>query len=76
MKRLISTISKTVIFFIGWAMFISLTPDIQTNHQAYLRLWWKFTPLALVVLFSVIFVSVIERGKIKIPVASRFLKIL
>lgn len=74
MKKLVSTILKTVIFFLGWAIFISFTPDIQTNNQAYMRLWWEFTPLAVLVLFSVIFVSVIEKGKIKIPVVSRFFK--
>ncbi|MFT9816345.1 CPBP family intramembrane glutamic endopeptidase [Lysinibacillus sp. NPDC056185] len=74
MKKLISTILKTVIFFIGWAILISFTPDIQTNNQAVLRLWWEFVPLALVVLLSIIFVSVIEKGKIKIPIASRFFK--
>nr|WP_225220999.1 CPBP family glutamic-type intramembrane protease [Bacillus norwichensis] len=52
---------------------ISAMPDIQTNNQAYMRLWWEFKPLALVVLFSVIFVSIIEKGNIKIPITSRFL---
>lgn len=74
MKRLISTMLKTVIFFIGWAILISFTPDIQTNNQALLRLWWEITPLAVVVLFTVIFVSVIEMGKIRIPIASRIFK--
>ncbi|MFD1348953.1 CPBP family intramembrane glutamic endopeptidase [Oceanobacillus caeni] len=73
MKKLISTILKTVIFFIGWAILISFTPDIPTN-QALLRLWWEFTPLVSIVLFSVIFIYVIEKGKIKIPIASRFFK--
>lgn len=74
MKKLISTTLKTVIFFIGWAILISFTPDIQTSNQAYLRLWWEFTPLVGVILFSIIFVHVVEKGKIKIPVVSRFYK--
>ncbi|KNE19884.1 CPBP family intramembrane glutamic endopeptidase [Virgibacillus pantothenticus] len=74
MKRLISTILKTVIFFISWAILISFTPDIPTKNSALLRLWWEFTPFIAVLLFSVIFVLVIEKGKIKIPVASRFFK--
>ncbi len=73
MRKLIGSILKTVIFFIGWAILISIIPDIQTNNQAYMRLWWEFKPLALVVLLSVIFVSVIEKGNIKIPITSRFL---
>ncbi|MEK6453153.1 type II CAAX endopeptidase family protein [Caldifermentibacillus hisashii] len=74
MKKLVSTILKTVIFFLGWVIFISFTPDILTNNQAYMRLWWEFAPFAILILFSVIFISLIEKGKIKIPVASRFFK--
>lgn len=74
MKKLITTILKTVIFFVGWAILISFAPDIQTNNNALLRLWWEFVPLSLVVLFSFIFVLVIEKDKIKIPLASRFFK--
>lgn len=74
MKKLITTILKTVIFFVGWAILISFAPDIQTNNKALLRLWWEFVPLSLVVLFSFIFVLVIEKDKIKIPLASRFFK--
>lgn len=74
MKKLVSTVLKTVIFFLGWAIFISFTPDIKTDNQAYMRLWWEFAPFAMLVLFSVIFISLIEKGKIKIPVASRFFK--
>lgn len=62
--------------FLGWVIFISFTPDILTNNQAYMRLWWEFAPFAILILFSVIFISLIEKGKIKIPVASRFFKIL
>ncbi|OZI10486.1 CPBP family intramembrane metalloprotease [Bacillaceae bacterium SAS-127] len=73
-EKLISTILKTVIFFIGWAILISFTPDIQTHNQAFLRLWWEFSPLVVVVLLSVIFVFVVEKGKVKIPLASRIFK--
>lgn len=74
MKKLASTILKTIIFFMSWAILISFTPDIHTNSQAYLRLWWEFTPLVVVVLLSVVFVFIVEKGKITIPVAPRFLK--
>lgn len=74
LKKLVSTILKTVIFFIGWAILISFTPDLYTNNQALLRLWWEFTPLAVVVLFSLLFIFVIEKGEITIPLASKFFK--
>lgn len=66
-------ILKTVIFFVGWAILISFAPDIQTNNKALLRLWWEFVPLSLVVLFSFIFVLVIEKDKIKIPLSFKIL---
>ncbi|MBK3495542.1 CPBP family intramembrane metalloprotease [Viridibacillus sp. YIM B01967] len=74
MKKLISTILKTIIFFIGWVILISFTPDLRTENQALLRLWWEFTPLAVVILFSIIFILVIEKRKVQIPVGSRFFK--
>lgn len=74
MRKLIITVLKTVIFIMGWAILISFTPDLQTKNNALLRLWWEFTPLAVVVLLSVIFILVIERGKVKIPVGYGFLK--
>lgn len=76
MKKFISTILKTIIFFIGWAILISIlfSFDLQMNNRVLLRLWWEFIPLAVVVLLSVIFVFVIEKGKIKISVGSKFIK--
>ncbi|WP_440896659.1 CPBP family intramembrane glutamic endopeptidase [Amphibacillus sp. Q70] len=74
MKKFISTLLKTVAFFIGWAVLISFTPDIPTNNQALLRLWWEFSPLALIILFSIIFVLVIEKGNIRIPLVSNLIK--
>ncbi|WP_232713313.1 CPBP family intramembrane glutamic endopeptidase [Bacillus xiapuensis] len=74
MKKLICTVLKTGIFFVGWAILISFTPDIQTHNQAFLRLWWEFSPLVVIVLLSVIFVFVVEKGKVKIPLASRIFK--
>lgn len=74
MKKLISTLIKTVIFFVGWAVLISFTPDIPTNNQAYMRLWWEFVPFAVVILLSIAFILVLKKDKIKIPVVSRFRK--
>ncbi|MFP7170409.1 type II CAAX endopeptidase family protein [Terribacillus sp. FSL K6-0262] len=74
MKKLLTTCLKTIIFFIGWAIIISFTPDIQTNNPAFLRLWWEFSPFAVVALFSVFFVLIIEKGKIRIPITYGFFK--
>lgn len=74
MRKLISTILKTLIFFIGWAILISFTPDVKTDNPAFLRLWWEFTPLAAVVLFSVVFVILLEKRRIRIPIAAVLFK--
>lgn len=74
LKKLLNTILKTVIFFIGWVILILISPNIQTNNDGFLRLWWEFTPFAAVVLLSIVFVSVIEKEKIKIPIVSSGLK--
>lgn len=74
MKKFFITIAKTIIFFIGWAVLTAFMPDIQTNIPAYLRLWWEFIPLLLVILFSLVFVFLVEKRKIRIPVYKNFLK--
>lgn len=74
MRKLISTILKTLIFFIGWAILISFTPDLKTDNPALLRLWWEFTPLVAVALFSVFFVFLLERKKIRVPITAGFFK--
>lgn len=58
----------------GWAILISFTPNIQTNNDGLLRLWWEFSPLAAIVLFSIVFILIIEKRKIKISIVPRFFK--
>ncbi|PAE14721.1 CPBP family intramembrane metalloprotease [Virgibacillus sp. 7505] len=74
MRKLISTILKTLIFFIGWAILISFTPEVKTDNPAFLRLWWELTPLASVVLFSFVFVFLLEKRRIRIPIAAVLFK--
>lgn len=74
LKNLINPILKTILFFIGWSILISLTPDIKGNNPAYLRLWWEFSPFIAVLLFSFVFSFIIDKGKNKIPVFKNFSK--
>lgn len=74
MKKLISTTFGTIVFFIGWAILISFTPDIKTDNNALLRLWWEFTSLIAVILFTFIFVFIIKKRRIEISIKSRFTK--
>lgn len=74
MKKLLITILKTIVFFIGWAIIIGFTPDISTSNQAILRLGWEFTPLVVIVVFTLVFVFAVEKGQIKIPIVKNFYK--
>lgn len=74
MKISLITISKAIIFFLSWAVLISLTPDIPTNNQAILRLWWEFTPLLTIVLLTLFFAFILENRNIKISIFNDFKK--
>lgn len=74
MKKLIMTILKTILFFMGWAVLIGFAPDIPTSNKAILRLWMEFTPLFVMVVFTVVFVFVLERRNIKISIINNFYK--
>lgn len=74
MKKAILTVIKTLIFFIGWGVMIGFIPDIPTKNHVFLRLWWEFVPFILVIIFTVFFVCVIERGKIKVPLVSNLIQ--
>lgn len=75
MKEFLGIILKTLIFFIGWAVILPLFPEFNhINQPAYMRLWWEMIPLIAIVLLTVIFIVIVERGKIKVPVALNFLK--
>ena len=34
MKKLLLTVLKTIIFFVGWAVCVAFIPDISTNNPA------------------------------------------
>jgi len=68
MKKFLLTVLKTIVFIVGWAVSIAFIPDIPTNNPAVLRLWWEFTPLALVVVFTGFFVLIVEKRKVHIPI--------
>ena len=65
MRKLFITISKTILFFVGWAVLVGFTPDIPTDNPAILRLGWEFTPLLTIIVFS--FRICIRKEKYKSP---------
>ena len=74
MRKLFITISKTILFFVGWAVLVGFTPDIPTDNPAILRLGWEFTPLLTIIVFTLVFVFVLEKRNIKVPIFNDFYK--
>ena len=72
MRKLFITISKTILFFVGWAVLVGFTPDIPTDNPAILRLGWEFTPLLTIIVFTLVFVFVLEKRNIKVPIFNEF----
>ncbi|MDY3960055.1 hypothetical protein [Romboutsia timonensis] len=63
MRKLFITISKTILFFVGWAVLVGFTPDIPTDNPAILRLGWEFTPLLTISGMSITHSRFISRLK-------------
>ena len=64
MKNLIVNIFKTLFFFDFALIAISLIPDIKTENTALLSLWREGVSLAVIVLFTLIFLKKVEKKKL------------
>ena len=54
MKKLLITILKIVVFFIGWAVFSGII-DIPNDNPAIWRFFAELIPLSVIILFTVVF---------------------
>lgn len=66
MKKLLITILKIVVFSIGWAVLSGIL-DIQRDNPAIWRFFAELIPLAVMILFTVIF-WLIEKKTVIIPI--------
>ena len=66
MKKLLITIVKIVVFFIGWAVLSGII-DIPSDNPAVWRFFAELIPLAVMILFTVAF-WLIEKKTINIPI--------
>lgn len=66
MKKLLITILKIVVFFIGWAVLSSII-EIPSNSPAIWRFFAELIPLTVMILLTVVFL-LIEKKTIKIPI--------
>ena len=65
LKKVMTTILKFILFFLGWAVVSGVLPLLNTDNQAIWRLWAEATPLIAMITFTVIF-WLIEKKSIKL----------
>lgn len=73
MKKLLITISKTMIFFIGWVLLVGLLPIPNSENSAIWRFWAELIPLLCIVGVSFIF-WLIDKKKVNVCVISNPVK--
>lgn len=67
MKKALITFLKITVFFVGWAVCTAI--DVPAKDPAVWRFFAELTPLASMILFTVVFI-LLEKKKVKIPVAA------
>ena len=65
MKKLVSVLVKTIIFFVGWAICASVIPIPDTENPAVWRFWAELIPLLSIIGFTIIF-WLIDKKKIQL----------
>jgi membrane protease YdiL (CAAX protease family) len=73
MKKHLFTTAKAIGFIVAWAILVSLTAPVAQSgflqgSAALSRLLWEFLPLVGVLLATFIFVRVVEKNKIEVPI--------
>jgi membrane protease YdiL (CAAX protease family) len=66
LKKLLITILKIVVFFIGWAVLSGII-DIPSDNPAIWRFFAELIPLTIMILFTVVF-WLIEKKTVNIPI--------
>lgn len=73
MKKILITLTKTIIFFIGWALLAGLLPIPENNNPAIWRFWAELIPFLCIVVLTFAF-WLIEKRKIKLYLIAHPLK--
>ena len=55
MKKLVSVSIKTIIFFVGWAICVSVIPIPNTASAVIWRFWAELIPLVSIIALTLIF---------------------
>jgi len=75
MKKHLMVVGKAIGFVLAWVAFIALTAPLAksgflSGNAALSRLFWEFLPLLGVLLATFIFVRLIEKNRIQVPLKS------
>jgi len=76
-KEAIRTFGKALLFFIVWALGISLVfsvyekPPVIANNKAMLRLYWEAAPLAMVMVCTVLAITYVDKKKVAVTITKR-----
>lgn len=73
MKKVMITILKSVLFFLGWAIVTAFLPLLDTDNQAIWRLWAEITPCLSIVIFTLIF-WLIEKRQVALKLFNKPIK--
>lgn len=71
MKNLIASVFKTLFFFDLSIVVISLLPAIQSNNEALCALWREGVPLAVMLVFTGVFILLVEKRRVRLAVTRR-----
>ena len=72
-KKLLITIGKSLLFFIGWALLANFLPIPDSSNDAVWRFWAELIPLLAIVVMTVLF-WFIEKKKVPLNIVSSPLK--
>ena len=73
MKKLLITIGKSLLFFIGWALLAGFLPIPDSSNGAVWRFWAELIPLLAIVVMTALF-WFIEKKKVPLNIVSSPLK--
>lgn len=76
MKNLIVNIFKTLFFFDLSVILITLLPEVQKKNPALQKLIEECLPLGIVLILTILFVLIVERKKLKLPLGKNKFKAL
>lgn len=65
MRKIIKSVIKFILFFLGWAILCAFLPLSSSDSPAYWRLWAEITPLLAIIIFTAVF-CLIEKRAVKL----------